>query len=256
MTGFIYSFFTQLLEPVSLCLILLLASAVFRKRKIVGRVLFCLAIAILYVSSSPWGSRLLLRNLESRYQPPNPVPQADCIVVLGGGILSATPPRPTVEVAEAGNRVLYTAYLFRQGRAPWTICTGGRPGGRPEAEDMAQLLEMSGVPKSAIIKEVMALNTHEHAVNLSPLFQEHGFKRVLMVTSAAHMPRSVGVFKHFCPGIEFIPAPTDFRVVAEDGSPWQKRFFGFMPDSHRLADSSDAIHEYMGMAYYKLRGWM
>jgi uncharacterized SAM-binding protein YcdF (DUF218 family) len=95
------------------------------------------------------------------------------------------------------------------------ICTGNVATGgvalRSEAEDMRELLEMVGVPADAIILETDASNTHQHAKNLQALFRERNFQRVLLVTSAMHMPRAMGVFKKDCADVEFIPAPTDFR---------------------------------------------
>jgi uncharacterized SAM-binding protein YcdF (DUF218 family) len=187
------------------------------------------------------------------------MPQADCILVLGGGIEPRLPPRPTIEVGEAGDRVLYGAHLFRQGKAPLIVCTGGAVlAPRAQAEDMAELLERIGVPKDAILKETKARNTRQHAVYLRPLFQERGFKRILLVTSAMHMPRSMGVFKRGCPGIEFVPAPTDFWAPypLEQDPWWYRALAALLPSGKNLSDFSVAMHEYFGMAYYKLRGWI
>src|ERR1035438_274329 len=141
----VYHIFLKLLEPTSLCVILLLAAAAFRKRKVLSRICFWLPVATLLICGNGWVSGAMIRHLEGRYRGQDPVPQADCILVLGGGVLSRVPPRPTLEVDEAGDRILYTAYLYRQGKAPYTICTGPRQA----AEDMANFLEMLGVPMEA-----------------------------------------------------------------------------------------------------------
>src|SRR5439155_3141495 len=103
-----------------------------------------------------------IRHLEGHYLAPEPIPQADCILVLSEGRLSRVPPLPTIELDEDGDRVLYAAHLYRQGKAPIVVCTGGT-GARTAAEDMADLLEDLGVPKAAIMKETKARNTREHA---------------------------------------------------------------------------------------------
>jgi uncharacterized SAM-binding protein YcdF (DUF218 family) len=258
--SFLYSLLLKLINPAALSVLLLLAAAGFRKRKAVSRVFFWLAVAILLVCGNGWVAARLTKHLERRYLPPDPVPQADCIVVLSSGILPRIPPRPTIEIDDAGDRVLYGAYLFRQGKAPCIICTGGFSAGeislRPAADDMADFLEMLGLPKDVIIKETLARNTHEHAKNVYPLFQQRGFKRVLLVTSAMHMPRSVGVFRRGCPGIEVIPAPTDFHVSAGIPGPWICGLVALVPTPANLARFSDTMHEYVGMAYYRVRGWM
>ncbi|MGD1083633.1 MAG: YdcF family protein [Verrucomicrobiota bacterium] len=258
--SFAYSILLKLLSPTSLCLLLLAAAALFRKRKVPRRACFVLAMTVLLICGNAWVAEGLAGRLEREYLPPNPVPRADAIIVLGGGVLPKLPPRSTVEIDAAGNRLIYAAHLFRNGCAPRIICSdndpAGSPGQRPAAEDMAELLEMIGVPKDAIILETKAENTHEHGVYLGPLLREKGFSRVLLVTSARHMPRSMGVFKKLCPGIEFIPAPTDFRAVELLPLPWYRHLEEIIPTPRSLVDFSDAMHEYLGMAYYKIRGWM
>ena len=197
----------------------------------------------------------MIRKLESRYPASDPVPKADCILVLGGGTVRRVAPRKTVEVDDAGDRVLYAAYLYRQGQAPLVICTAGGTGPRPSSEDMAELLENIGVPKAAIFQETKSMNTREHARNLYPVLKERGYKRILLVTSAMHMPRSMGVMKKGCPDIEFIPAPTDFRIEESTGK-WYHQVFAPIPTPRQLLNFSEVMHEYLGLAYYKMRGWM
>jgi uncharacterized SAM-binding protein YcdF (DUF218 family) len=121
---------------------------------------------------------------------------------------------------------------------------------------MAELLRSLGVPSEKIIVETNARNTHEHATILYPLLKEQRFRHVLLVTSAMHMPRSMGVFKRLCPGIEFIPAPTDFRAPERIPAPWYRTLKGFIPTPQNLLNFSEVMHEYLGIAYYKLRGWL
>jgi uncharacterized SAM-binding protein YcdF (DUF218 family) len=257
--AFLYSILLKLLYPTSLCVLFLLAAALLRKRPIGCRVCFGLALAALLVCGNGWVVDGLTRHLEWKYLPPNPVPDADAIVVLSGGIESRIPPRPTIEVGDAGDRVLYAAYLHRQDKAARIICTGGVATGgiapRPGAADMADFLQTLGVPKDAIITETKAANTHEHARNLRPIFQQKGFKRILLVTSALHMPRSMGVFQKNCPGIRFIPAPTDYHIV-DISIPWYRQVAALIPTPRHLLEFSEASHEYLGIAYYRVRGWL
>ena len=260
MIGFFYSIFLKLLYPTSVSLLLLLLAAVFRGRKSLSRTCFWMAIVVLMVCGNGWITGRLVRHLEWQNMPPSPVPEADCIIVLSGGLLSRTPPRPTIEVADAGDRVIYGAYLFREQKAPYIICTGNVATGgiarRPASEDMADFLEMLGVEKSAIITEIRSENTHEHAINLYPLLKERGFKHVLLVTSAMHMPRALGVFKRLCPGIEITPAPTDFHVTKGSGRPWYYKLGMVIPTPRNLVEFTEVMHEYLGIAYYRIRGWI
>jgi uncharacterized SAM-binding protein YcdF (DUF218 family) len=88
------------------------------------------------------------------------------------------------------------------------------------------------------------------------MFDARRMKRVLLVTSALHMPRSVGVFRRVCPAVEFVPAPTDFRAPFDRSFTWYREGVRLLPTPRSLLDFSDAAHEYLGMAYYHLRGWM
>src|ERR1017187_242824 len=90
---FLYSIFLKLLQPLSLCLLLLLAAAGLSKRKTLSRGCFWTAFAVLIVCGNGWIVEGCARNLERRYLPSDPVPQADCIVVLSGGTLARIPPR-------------------------------------------------------------------------------------------------------------------------------------------------------------------
>ena len=215
-----YHLLLKCAEPTSLCVVCLVAAACLRKYKLAARVLSWMPVVILLVCGNGPVSDLLIQHLERQYLPPTPVPQADCILVLGGGTSSDLPPRPTTEVNDAGDRVIYGAWLYRQGKAPVVLCTGGGNQPHPEALDMADILQRMGVPKDAILVETKAMDTHEHALNLRAEFHRRGFSRVLLVTSAMHMPRSVAVFKRGCPGIEFIPTPTDFRVPDDPPRSW------------------------------------
>jgi uncharacterized SAM-binding protein YcdF (DUF218 family) len=257
---FLYNLFLKLLCPTSVCLMLLLLSAVLKKFKVLSRVCFWLAVSTLLVCGNGWVVRAMTEHLEQRHLPPDPLPEADCILVLSGGISARIPPRPTLEVMEAGDRILHAANLFRQGKAPSVICTGDVATGglalRPAAEDMADFLETLGVPRSAVVKETRSRNTHEHACRLLPVFRERGDKRVLLVTSAMHMPRAFGTFRRRCPGVEFVPAPTDFRMTKRIPSPWYHEIKEWIPTPGRLLLFSEAIHEYLGLLEYRVRGWM
>jgi uncharacterized SAM-binding protein YcdF (DUF218 family) len=262
MAAFLYRVLLRVLDPTTLAVLLLLAAPFFRRRVGVRRLCYGLGLGILLVCGNGWVVRSLTVRLESAYPSPTPIPAADAIVILSGGVHASTPPRPTVEVNDAGDRVLYGAELFRRGLAPQIVCTGDVGTGgialRSEAEDMADMLVMIGVPKPAIVLETKAKNTHEHAVNLCPMFEERNIKRVLLVTTAMHMPRSVGVFRRSCPTVDYIAAPTDFHAVDRlpVAVPWYRHAITLLPTPGNLAGFSALAHEYLGLLYYKLRGWV
>lgn len=220
-----------------------------------------LALIILLTASNADVSNLLVRSLEHQNIPQGELPSADAIVLLGGATKPAIPPRPMVDVNEQGDRVLYAAKLYLDKKAPLIIASGGRidwEGGTAEssrvseAADMAQLLILMGVPKEAIIEEPTSLNTYENAINVQKILQEKGINQILLVTSALHMPRSLAIFQRL--GIKAIAAPTDFFISEEDEK-LTSAFFEILPDADRLAISTKAIKEYIGLIVYRLKGW-
>jgi uncharacterized SAM-binding protein YcdF (DUF218 family) len=115
---------------------------------------------------------------------------------------------------------------------------------------MQSLLEEWGVPGEAILLEGASRNTHENAVLSRPLLVEHGLQRVLLVTSAMHMPRALATFESA--GIDAIPAATDYPVILRD----RRSLMDFLPQALALSRTTDAIKEYVGYAYYRSRGWI
>ena len=253
-----------LIYPVGLATLLLVLTLwwIWRKRR--GRALASTAIAlgILLISSNTWVAGSLVQSLEWRNLPPEPVPLAEAIVVLGGSTRAAIEPRPWVDVNEAGDRVLHGAQLYKAGKAPKVILSGGRinwkKGGASEAEDMAQIAMAMGVPESDIWLDSTSLNTYQNAVNVKEILEQAGLNQILLVTSAIHMPRSLAIFQK--QGINAIAAPTDFLVVQgffsqKRGTP-QAFVLNSLPDAKNLEDTSRAIKEYIGFAIYRLRGWL
>src|SRR6478735_2106354 len=98
MLSFLYSLFLKLLYPTSVAVLLLLASALLRKKERARQVCLWVAIGIILVCGNGWLVGAMTRHLEWQNLPPQPVPNADCILVLSGGISARIPPRPTVEV--------------------------------------------------------------------------------------------------------------------------------------------------------------
>ncbi|MBD1825130.1 YdcF family protein [Cyanobacteria bacterium FACHB-DQ100] len=261
-----FLFFSKLLPlfiyPLGLsCLLLLLTLVlILQKRSRLALIPVTLTFLILLLSSSPWVSDAIVKTLEYQYITEGELPTADAIVVLGGSTGAALPPRPWIEVQEEGDRVLYAAKLYREKRAPRLILSGGRidwrsnPGS--EAEDMAILMEPMGVPRSAMLLESRSLNTRENAVNTLEIMKANKIEKILLVTSAMHMPRSMLIFKKL--GIDAIPAPTDYTLVqAEQASKstLEARILDSLPDADQIRRTTRVLKEYVGILVYRVRGW-
>ena len=251
------------LYPLGLaCVLLVVALVMSWRRSRWGPLPVVLALIVLLLGSNSWVANSLVRSLEWQHIPVGKLPTADAIVLLGGATKSAFPPRPAVDLSEEGDRVLYAAQLYREGKAPVVIASGGRidwrGGGLAESSDMADILVNLGVPNSAILQDSKSLNTYQNAVNVRQIMQERGIRRVLLVTSAMHMPRSLRIFQR--QGIEAIPAPTDFLItqqeINEPSSSPQATLLNLVPDADRLQNTTRALKEYIGTVVYHLRGWL
>ena len=261
---FLSKFLPAFVYPLGLAfLLILIALLLIRLRRIQTAVLIITALVLL-VGGNRWVSFALARSLEWRYLPLNPVPQADVIVVLGGGTESEQFPRPMVETNSAGSRVLYAAELYKEGKAAHLLLSGGNISwynGRTmtPADEMASLLEMMDVPKDALWLQARSQNTYEDALFCSQILKEKGIRRILLVTSAQHMPRAVALFKH--DGMDVIPAPVNY-VVTEAG--WENIFspdpqtllVNLLPNVSSLSLTSSIMKEYIGLWVYHFRGWL
>ncbi|MBW4538123.1 MAG: YdcF family protein [Myxacorys chilensis ATA2-1-KO14] len=251
------------LYPLGLsCLLLVITFVlILQKRSRLALIPLIVVLGLLTLSGSARFSDALVKSLEFQTIPQGQLPKAEAIVVLGGATESAIAPRPWVELREEGDRVLYGAKLYRDGKAPKVILSGGRvdwrAGSASESEDMAVLMETMGVPRSAMLQDPTSLNTRENAVNVKKIIDAQGIRRVLLVTSAMHMPRSLLIFQKL--GIDAIPAPTDYTALTLDQASknsTEAAILDALPDADQLRRTTRALKEYIGIFVYQLRGWV
>jgi len=256
---FLSKFLPPFVYPLGLACVLVVTAFFLVNRIGLQRVVLGAALGCLLLGGNGWVASRLARSLEWRYLPPDTVPQAEAIVLLGGGTQPARAPRPMVEVTGAGDRVLYAAWLYKQGKAGHILLSGGTldwsQSDSSPAYDMATLLEMMDVPADALWLEPDSRNTYENAVFSARILREKGIQRVLLVTSALHMPRSVSLFA--AQGLDVIPLPTDYTVTQGDQERNDVRafFLGLLPSAENLALTSRVLKEYIGIMVYDLRGW-
>jgi uncharacterized SAM-binding protein YcdF (DUF218 family) len=259
---FLSKFLPLFVYPVGLIGILLVAALIFRRMPRLRNGLIIAALAVLFLCGNRWTAVALTRSLEWRYFPPAQIPTVQAIVVLGGGTESAIYPRSTVELNGAGDRVLYAARLYKEGKAPYLLLSGGNitwleTRSSTPAQEMAEILGMLGVPQSALLLEDQSQNTYENALYSSRMLKAKGITRVLLVTSAMHMPRSVALFHQ--QGIDVIPAPTDYSVTQADWTDLTRLNLGeqlinLVPTASNLSSTSGVMKEYIGMLVYGLGG--
>ena len=237
-----------LLPPGFIIIVALLGLALRRRWPAIGGSLVVLALVALIALSLPITAKQLLAGLEDGVKPlPADGWQAQAIVVLAGGRMEAAPEYRGDTVSSATLvRLRYAARLHRASGLPLLV-TGGSVHGEavPEAELMRQALDQDFqiAPKWV---EGQSRNTYENAEYSKTILAASGVRQVLLVTHAGHMPRAEWAFRRV--GLETVSAPTGFETTEETD-----RLFDFIPSAHGLHQSSRALHEYLGLWWYKLR---
>jgi uncharacterized SAM-binding protein YcdF (DUF218 family) len=240
-----------LIAPLTWALLLVLLGILWAKRPGRARLVLGAAAAVLLVFSVEPVSRGLYRRLESRAVSTfHPEPPYDAAVILGGMLEPSALTTGQLEMNHSNERILAAADLLRTGQARAVLITGGsafpRPGERPEAEVLAGWLREQGYPADRIFVETESRNTRENATLSAPIIAAHGWKRILLVTSAWHAPRALGCFRAV--GLEPDLFPVDHRSVESPLFPW-------VPRAAHLSDSTDALRELFGGLVYRIRGY-
>lgn len=221
-----------------------------------GRRLMVLSIALLAICGfSPLGN-LLLYPLEQRFAPwqatHNGRDSVDGIVVLGGSVdadLSVAHQVPVVRTA--ADRIIAAASLARRYPDARILFTGGSANlisnDAREADYAVEIFESLGIPKSRLVIERASRNTYENAIYSKALVTPKPGEHWLLVTSAFHMPRSVGLFRKV--GFAVEPYPVDWRGGGRED------LFSFNSLSGEgLARTDTAVREWIGLMAYRLRG--
>jgi uncharacterized SAM-binding protein YcdF (DUF218 family) len=254
-------------------LLLVLAVLLFRARRkllVWGRppgaiagvaVVLSVTAVLLYLFATHPVSRAIMGRLERGFAPADPAElrTAEAVVVLGGGVVWNTSGEALINrldglpvandasslSVEAESRLLYGVRLARRLRLPLVV-SGGRvlsaPVVPPEAEVAARLAVDLGVPPGMVRVESESRTTAENAVLTRERF---AFDRVVLVTSAYHMRRSLLAFSRV--GMEALPAPAAYR---SDQRPLRPVMF--MPDATNLRDSTTVLRERLGYLWYRL----
>jgi len=240
-------------QPLSLAALALAAAVLWPGVPRGPRVGCALALALLWGGGCRLAAERVAGALERRSVSAPPDASAEAIVVLGGGTRPALGPRRGPELNEAGDRVLEAARLWREGRAPRVVASGGRPDGGPaEAGDAAALLRFLGVAGDAIMEEPLSRTTRENAIEVRRLLEPHGVRRILLVTSALHMPRAAAHFRS--EGFEVLQAPTDWIAVEEPPRTQGARLLRLLPTAEALTVTTRALREWLALAAARALG--
>ena len=241
---------TFLLFPANLLLLTVLGLLLRHRWRRAIWLSWC-ALALLWLFSTRAGALLLVAPLEA--QSPaiadtgNLPSTAQAIVVLGAGRQSHAPEYNNQDAPGylALARLQYAARLHRASHLPLLV-TGGKTGNaaESEAEVMARSLRDDfGV--TARWQENEAMDTAQNASLSATMLRQAGIQGIMLVTDAMHMPRALASFQKT--GLEITAAPTVFfsheRLVPYD----------YVPSGEGLRRSNYALHEWIGLLWYKIR---
>jgi len=238
-----------LANPLFIGMVIVMVGLVFVLRKKVKAASWALGAAFvwLWFWSMPIVGGWLCLPLEEDYpvQLVEEMPEADAIVIMGGGVRGSTN-YPYASLKDGADRAWHAARLWRAGKAPIVIPSN------IDAElcDVRLLVDL-GVPRESVVLENKAVNTEENAKFVAKIFAEQKVEspKILLVTSACHMKRSLYMFRKYAPEIECIPAATDYQVLPWVGEPFKWR--SLLPSIDAFAHNNSFIHEYIGYYGYK-----
>jgi uncharacterized SAM-binding protein YcdF (DUF218 family) len=242
------------LAPLTWAVILALLALFWQQRR-PGRARLLLSIAILELlvfSLEPVSRGLFVRLEAGANDTYQPDPPYDVVVVLGG-VIDPVAMRKSgqLELNDAVDRISQAAILLRTGKARMALISGGvvfpQPGDPPsEAVVLAGWFRDQGIAPERLVLEEKSRNTRENAVESAAVIAAHGWKRVLLVSSAWHAPRALGCFR--AAGV----SPDLLTVDHRSGSPGG---FTWLPRASSLASSTDALRELFGGVVYRIVGY-
>jgi uncharacterized SAM-binding protein YcdF (DUF218 family) len=223
----------------------------FRFKRLGVRLMFASLFALTLAGFSPLGNALML-PLEQRFPPWDAAHGApDGIIVLGGAISpNIAAARGTPALNQSAERLTTVAELARHYPAAKIVFSGGSAslfGGASEAASVLRLFESFGIPRERVLLEPRSRNTVENARFTKDLVQPKSGERWLLITSAYHMPRSIGVFRRQDFPVEAYPV--DWRTAGA-----ASLLAPFSTLSHGLGQVDTAAHEWIGLVAYWLSG--
>ena len=247
---YVTKIFWFFIEPLSLALFLLAAGwllAILGRRRLGGA---ASSFAVLILVLAAWTSigALMLNPLEERFQRPASLPEKiDGIVVLGGGLEGAINwchARAEQRRRPLSRRLCSATLARRQLLIPAASARFSE--GEGDAATAIRFFAALGIPQARLILEMTAQHAENAAFSLKLAAPKPG-ENWLLVTSAFHMPRSVGLFRKV--GFAVIPWPVDYRTSGTEG-------VGLFRDNpaDSLQNTTTALREWIGLVGYWLSG--
>ena len=253
---FVSKIFWMIASPINLLLFAALIGVLlcYGRRARLGRGLALTAILILIAAATLPLGVLLIAPLEDRFPlPPPDLPPPEGIIVLGGAIddqVSAA--RQETVFDEGGERVTEAVVLAKRYPQARVVYTGGAASFTgaisTEALQARKLMSQMGIAPDRVTIEDKSRNTDENARFTAAIVHPQPSQRWIIVTSAFHMPRSMGIFEKA--GFHPIAYPVAFRTRGH----WPDDLRLTFEPTRNLRIFEIAVHEWIGLAAYWLSG--
>lgn len=242
---YLHKILPLLLMPLSITLLLILWGLLRKKPAFIGA-----GLLIIYVCSTPFVSDHFFSWIESSggRLSVTAVKKADAIVVLGG--MAGTTKGKDSLYAEWSDpdRFFAGIDLYKHNKAPYLVFNDGKlPWEKGESEGKIvsrQAIAMGVDPKAILLTETVQ-NTADEAKAIEKLLKRNQ-QRIILVTSAYHMPRAQRLFEE--QGFLVQPFPVDYKVDDDE-----RTILDFLPKADALKTTELGIRELLGRAYYLLR---
>ena len=246
-----------------------------RRGRQIGICLAGCATLWFYIWSTPMFTRIIGATLErdflveDRWPDVSNFPVCDVIADMGGGIGASTNISSNAYLNSSADRAYFSSLLWKAGKAPIIM-----PSGKGLIYSDRKFLLDLGVPENAIVVENRARNTEENAKFVERMIieevgrrKEEGGRRkleggsgkenlegdglkpkVLVVTSAWHMKRTLLMFEKYAPQIEVIPAACDFECVPTGNL----QLTELLPNAEVFGRNAVYFHEWIGIFWYRI----
>lgn len=242
-------------QPLSAAFLLsaLAALLVFTGWRRSGGLSALLSAIILFVTLFTTVGTVALQVLEARFPRTAEEPQAlSCMIVLGGALDNEiNTARGGIELNQAADRFVEALRLARNHPEARILISGGdgsiSGGYEGEAEAAERFFSAFGIPPDRLVKENASRTTYENTVNTAELLKSQGLENCLLITSAYHMPRAVGLFR--AAGMTVAPWPVDYRTSGIAGLS-----LDFTQPALNAQITTTAAREWMSLTAYYLAG--
>ena len=243
-----------IVNPFNVILILLvLGWLLLFKRQKTGRKLIGIGLIMIFLFGLSPLSSFMMGLLENRISAGKIPDKIDGIIVLAGMVDMESSRGELIELTDQADRIVQGIIISKQHPEARLIITGGsgylkQSENLREADYLEKLAVLLGISTNRLLVERNSRNTHEHAVVMAKMLPDKNGRWVL-ITSAFHMPRSLGCFKK--EGVNVIPYPVDYKTKLDNAL----SLTSFLPTLGNIGSFNVAFHEWTGLIAYRLTGY-